>query len=76
MINTPRPTFAKTDMQYPDMADLSGQDTARRVLEITAAGGHNLLILGPPGAGKSMMAARLPGLLPNLTAEEALEVTM
>ena len=76
VINTPRPTLTKTDIQYPDMADLSGQDTARRVLEITAAGGHNLLMLGPPGAGKSMMAARLPGLLPNLTAEEALEVTM
>ena len=58
------------------MADLSGQDTARRVLEITAAGGHNLLMVGPPGAGKSMLASRLPGLLPSLTPTQALEVTM
>ena len=60
----------------PDMADLVGQYTARRVIEITAAGGHNLLMMGPPGAGKSMLAARLPGLLPPITAAEALEVTM
>ncbi|MDB3892255.1 YifB family Mg chelatase-like AAA ATPase, partial [Alphaproteobacteria bacterium] len=59
-----------------DMANLKGQETARRVLEITAAGGHNLLLVGPPGAGKSMLAARLSGLLPPLTASEALEVTM
>ena len=58
------------------MADLVGQNTARRVIEITAAGGHNLLMMGPPGAGKSMLAARLPGLLPPITAAEALEVTM
>lgn len=59
-----------------DMAELKGQETARRALEIAAAGGHNLLMIGPPGAGKSMLAARLPGLLPPLTAEESLEVTM
>jgi magnesium chelatase family protein len=58
------------------MADLVGQYTARRVIEITAAGGHNLLMMGPPGAGKSMLAARLPGLLPPITAAEAVEVTM
>lgn len=50
--------------QVPDLADLKGQETARRVLEIAAAGRHNLLMIGPPGAGKSMLAARLPGLLP------------
>lgn len=61
---------------YPDMKDLVGQYTARRAIEIAAAGGHNLLMMGPPGAGKSMLAARLPGLLPRLTAAEALEVTM
>ena len=60
----------------PDMADLRGQETARRVLEIAAAGAHNLLMVGPPGAGKSMLAARLPGLLPPLTPREALDVTM
>ena len=48
---------------------------ARRALEIAAAGGHNLLFIGPPGAGKSMLARRLPGILPALTTEEALEVT-
>lgn len=58
------------------MKDLKGQDTARRVLEIAAAGGHNLLMVGPPGAGKSMLAARLAGLLPPLSAAEALDVTM
>ena len=60
----------------PDMADLVGQFTARRVLEITVAGGHNLLMMGPPGAGKSMLAARLPGILPEISAAETLEVTM
>jgi len=62
--------------QVPDLADLKGQETARRVLEIAAAGRHNLLMIGPPGAGKSMLAARLPGLLPPLSAREALDVTM
>ena len=60
----------------PDMADLKGQQTARRVLEIAAAGGHHLLMIGPSGAGKSMLAARLPSLLPDLTPAEALETTM
>ena len=60
----------------PDLADLKGQDTARRVLEIAAAGGHHLLMVGPPGAGKSMPAARLAGLLPSLNPAEALEVTI
>ena len=65
-----------TAASLPDMADLVGQFTARRVLEITAAGGHNLLMMGPPGAGKSMLAARLPGILPDISPAEALEVTM
>ncbi|WP_377269201.1 YifB family Mg chelatase-like AAA ATPase [Peterkaempfera sp. SMS 1(5)a] len=58
-----------------DMADVAGQCEARRALEIAAAGGHHLYLKGPPGAGKTMLAERLPGLLPPLTAEEALEVT-
>jgi magnesium chelatase family protein len=60
----------------PDLVDVKGQDQAKRALEIAAAGGHNLLLVGPPGAGKSMLAQRLPGLLPPLTAEELLEVSM
>jgi magnesium chelatase family protein len=60
----------------PDMADVKGMETARRAVEIAAAGGHNLLLIGPPGAGKSMLAARLPGLLPDLDPRSALEVSM
>lgn len=60
----------------PDLAQVKGQETAKRALEIAAAGGHNLLFVGPPGAGKSLMAACLPGILPPLEAAEALEVSM
>jgi magnesium chelatase family protein len=58
---------------YPDLADVRGQGYAKRALEIAAAGGHSLLMVGPPGTGKSMLASRLPGLLPPMTDEEALE---
>jgi magnesium chelatase family protein len=57
-----------------DFADVVGQDAAKRALEIAAAGGHNVLLVGPPGAGKTMLARRLPGILPRLDADEALEV--
>src|SRR5262249_28100721 len=58
---------------YPDLADVKGQAHAKRALEVAAAGGHSVLMAGPPGTGESMLAARFPGLLPGMTDEEALE---
>lgn len=60
----------------PDLSEVKGQETAKRALEITAAGGHNLLMIGPPGSGKSMLASCLPSILPPLSAREALELSM
>ena len=74
----PAPTrrLAPAPPAYPDLRDIRGQETAKRALEIAAAGGHHLLMCGPPGAGKSMLAQRLPGILPPLDAAETLEVSM
>ncbi|MDX3884580.1 MAG: YifB family Mg chelatase-like AAA ATPase [Sphingomonas sp.] len=72
----PEPGMMEEPAGGPDLAQVKGQETAKRALEIAAAGGHNLLMSGPPGSGKSLMAACLPGILPELTPAEALEVSM
>ena len=74
----PRPSAVEAESPKggPDLAQVKGQEVAKRALEIAAAGGHNLLMSGPPGAGKSLLAACLPGILPPLTPSEALEVSM
>ncbi len=72
----PEPGSASPISPGPDLAMVKGQESAKRALEIAAAGGHNLLMIGPPGAGKSLMAACLPGILPDLSPAEALEVSM
>ena len=76
VLPAPAPGEAAPRAPGPDLRQVKGQETARRALEIAAAGGHNLLMIGPPGAGKSLLAACLPGVLPDLTASEALEVSM
>lgn len=76
VLTPPVAKLSDDDIRYPDMKDIKGQESAKRAVEIAAAGGHNLLMIGPPGAGKSMLAARLPGLLPPLDPSEVLEVSM
>ena len=69
------PELCADDMRYPDFSDVKGQENVKRAMEIAAAGGHNILMVGPPGAGKSMMSKRLPGILPDMTKEEMLRST-
>jgi magnesium chelatase family protein len=76
VLSPPEPKVQDDGRAHLDVRDIKGQETAKRALEVAAAGGHNLLMVGPPGAGKSMLASRLPGLLPPLEPAEALEVSM
>lgn len=76
ILRAPEPGPVRTGPPAPDLREVKGQESAKRSLEIAAAGGHNLLFVGPPGSGKSMMASRLPGLLPPLTPQELLETSM
>ena len=75
-LERPEPGEVADQGTGPDLRDIKGQETAKRVLEIAAAGGHNLLMTGPPGAGKSMLAQRMPSILPPLAPAEMLEVSM
>lgn len=75
VLSRPLPTPAVRTSAGPDLADVRGQESAKRALEIAAAGGHHMLLSGPPGAGKSMLAGRLPSILPALTPQELLEVS-
>ncbi|MCG7348625.1 YifB family Mg chelatase-like AAA ATPase [Sphingomonas sp. ACRSK] len=76
LLPEPAPGEAEELVLGPDLRRVKGQETAKRALEIAAAGGHNLLMVGPPGAGKSLLASCLPGILPPLDSGEALEVSM
>ncbi len=76
LIDPAEPGMADLPASHRDMADVKGQERAKRALEVAAAGRHHILMTGPPGTGKSMLAARLPGILPRLTAMESLETSM
>ncbi len=76
VLSPPEIALIENNGQQPDLIDVKGQETAKRALEIAAAGGHTMLMIGPPGSGKSMLASRMPSILPPLSAQEALEISM
>jgi magnesium chelatase family protein len=76
VLSRPRPALAEDTAALPDLRDIKGQEAAKRALEVAAAGGHHLLMVGPPGAGKSMLAQRLPSILPPLEPREMLDISM
>jgi energy-coupling factor transporter ATP-binding protein EcfA2 len=76
VLRTPEARAMETHKKGPDLGEVRGQAVAKRALEIAAAGGHNLLMIGPPGSGKSMLAACLPGILPSMSPEEMLETNL
>lgn len=76
VMSRPEPAIMAASDALPDLRDIKGQESAKRTLEIAAAGGHNLLMSGPPGAGKSMLAQRLPSILPPLAPRELLDISM
>lgn len=76
LLPRPEASMHQREIRGPDLAEVRGQEMAKRALEIAAAGGHNMLMVGPPGSGKSMLAACLPGLLPPMTSEEMIEASL
>ncbi|MDE2445139.1 MAG: YifB family Mg chelatase-like AAA ATPase [Alphaproteobacteria bacterium] len=76
VLTRPKPHLAVLDGKLPDLADIKGQEAAKRALEVAAAGGHHMIMVGPPGAGKSMLAQRLPSILPPMDAREMLDISM
>lgn len=75
IVNTREEFFSKVNISETDFSDVKGQENVKRALEVAAAGGHNIIMVGPPGAGKSMLAKRIPTILPPLSLQEALETT-
>ena len=76
VLSAPKPALAPELGVLPDLRDIKGQESGKRALEVAAAGGHHLLMVGPPGAGKSMLAQRLPSILPPMDPREMLDVSM